>query len=256
MIGYTSVGYGCQSALGWQIPCHSRRPLPCLLLQDCAEKLLCEQSQVSQPRSIDDSLERVVPWPDELHWLTGGHWTLDFKPQSDDILGENRSMVVHGGLRSTASWISGAAGNIWWSLAPGFFLPTRCLKDRAWAKKGSWGTDLWICVPKQDLLSRLGAVSTGLRTSVWREWIGNTESGGPCVASWVTYHWALRCHGPGFGEQLDYTSYGREDLSQLNKSLDWSTLTVNSILFVCVCVCVRKREREREETFFFYMPVF
>lgn len=169
MIGYTSVGYGCQSALGWQIPCHSRRPLPCLLLQECAEKLLCEQSQVSQPRSIDDSLERVVPWPDELHWLTGGHWTLDFKPQSDDILGENRSMVVHGGLRSTASWISGAAGNIWWSLAPGFFLPTRCLKDRAWAKKGSWGTDLWICVPKQDLLSRLGAVSTGLRTSVWRE---------------------------------------------------------------------------------------
>lgn len=70
--------------------------------------------------------------------------------------------MVHGGPRRKATGTPGpmAMFSACWGLAassgPG-----------AWGNTTGadvWVADVWVCIPKQDVPSRLGAVSTGLRT--------------------------------------------------------------------------------------------
>lgn len=152
---------------------------PCPLVLERSEKV---HSSVGRPRlpspgSLVIVLVRVVPPPGELHRLTAGPLSLDSKPQNYDILEASWSTAAHGGPRRKASGTPGPGGNTRCSLGSSCLLVARCLEERDVGKNCTYVAGVWVCIPKQDGASRLGAVSTGLRT-------GSTEVNGLGIQNW------------------------------------------------------------------------
>lgn len=105
----------------------STRPLPRLLWSH-TEKARSSVGGARLPSqgSWVTVLVRVVLWPGELHWLTGGHLSLDSKPQNY-VFYEIASPWWSTEARSKVLRIPGPAGRIWWPLGYGFLLMAMCL---------------------------------------------------------------------------------------------------------------------------------